>query len=497
LLVWESFIMSPKTAVMKALLFAAGLLFCAAATAQDYPEFRDQPNGLMYSDASMKVLRRMVDSLNLRFKTCDLSRPFYSYPQAKMYYVTFSSKNKSLHDIRSDLFRQLPFDSLIKKYKRYISDIDTTQLCILLGYDEKNNSSNVLEGNAENGYEDHEIAIGKNEPVKNKWFYKYVGKDKYNDTYDLYCRFFPEEFTQQQLPAKYAALIQYVDCMIDTNARIFLTPTSNEEADISKVLSPIREHIHNNLGLLVDPLNWISYMDDSAMTNAANKIRNDEKLRDLINTAIDRCVKDGQSNNYFEEFVAKVVSPQAALKLKRSRTVWGMCSQDPSPRIHARNIALLAAESNSWDIFLRSHLDIMNDRFNRMSDGSYAYASRKTYLKELEELNLNITDLMLGLTLRAQNVADNHYYGTVWRIGWALTESKERKEFEVRLIEMLKDVQLDSFNRGLLFILFSSYLNHIDDKVEAQELMNKIKNNKQVFPQDLQVAIASLRVEKD
>jgi len=43
---------------------------------------------------------------------------------------------------------------------------------------------------------------------------------------------------------------------------------------------------------------------------------------------------------------------------------------DESPRTHARAIALLAAETNNWDILLRAHIDIMNDRFERRSDGS-------------------------------------------------------------------------------------------------------------------------------
>ncbi|MBK7503592.1 MAG: hypothetical protein IPI52_00240, partial [Bacteroidetes bacterium] len=74
----------------------------------------------------------------------------------------------------------------------------------------------------------------------------------------------------------------------------------------------------------------------------------------------------------------------------RSTKVVGGCSQDSRPREHAINIAMLSAEVTNWEVFLKSHLDIMNDRFDRMSDGSYAYAQRKTYIKELEELDINV-----------------------------------------------------------------------------------------------------------
>jgi hypothetical protein len=168
---------------------------------------------------------------------------------------------------------------------------------------------------------------------------------------------------------------------------------------------------------------------------------------------------------------------------------------DQSPREHARNIAILAAEAHSWDIFLRAHLDIMNDRFERMTDGSYAYGGRKTYLKELEELNLNIVDLMLGLTLRATNVADNHYYGTIWRMGWALTESKEKSLFEEKAVAMMKDPALDKFNRGLLFLLYKTYLNYLDEK-EGNEKKAQLKAQINSFPDFIQASINGLEETK-
>ena len=104
---------------------------------------------------------------------------------------------------------------------------------------------------------------------------------------------------------------------------------------------------------------------------------------------------------------------QELLTLMRCRRVIGMCSQDQSPRRHAMAIASLAGETQQWDIFMRAHMDILNDRFERMTDGSYAWEQRQTYLKELEELGLQVTDIMLGMSLRAANISTNHYSGTV------------------------------------------------------------------------------------
>ncbi|PBQ34944.1 hypothetical protein CNR22_17870 [Sphingobacteriaceae bacterium] len=154
------------------------------------------------------------------------------------------------------------------------------------------------------------------------------------------------------------------------------------------------------------------------------------------------------------------------LKDMRSTYVMGQCSMDSRPREHAMNIALLSAETTNWEVFLRSHLDIMNDRFDRRSDGSYAYARRKTYIKELEELNIDVAHLLLGISLRVENPASNHYYGTIWRLGRAISESQQRKQFEDKMLQLLEDNELDVYNRALVFFLYKNYLVFLEDKSE-------------------------------
>jgi hypothetical protein len=135
----------------------------------------------------------------------------------------------------------------------------------------------------------------------------------------------------------------------------------------------------------------------------------------------------------------------------------------------------------------------MNDRFERMSDGSYAYGGRKTYLKELEELNLDIVDLILGLSLRARNLPDFHYVGTVWRLGWAMSESKDKSVFEEKVLHMLKDSRLDEFNRGLLFILLQSYFDQLDDIDLANQKIRWMKGQADEFSGFLKTAILAMK----
>src|SRR6185369_1933666 len=143
------------------------------------------------------------------------------------------------------------------------------------------------------------------------------------------------------------------------------------------------------------------------------------------------------------------------------------------PRYHAMNICKLSAETAKWDIFLRSHLDIMNDRFDRMSDGSYAWAGRKTYFKELEQLDIKAVDLPIGTCLRVANVSDNHYWGSIGRVGRALVDVPDKDALENRLLTMILDTNLDPFNRLMIVYLFNNYSYNLDD--EERKKLNSEK----------------------
>ncbi|HNH61544.1 MAG TPA: hypothetical protein PLS80_16025, partial [Cyclobacteriaceae bacterium] len=161
-------------------------------------------------------------------------------------------------------------------------------------------------------------------------------------------------------------------------------------------------------------------------------------------------------------------------------------SQDMSPRYHAMNICQLAAQTAQWDIFLRSHLDIMNDRFRRMSDGSYAQAGRKTYLKELEELHIPAVDLLLGTTLRVSNVNENHYWGAINRTGRSLADANDKDELENCMITMMQDNNLDLYNRLLIAFLCDNYAYNLEDKTRRDAVAQRLENVIKTMPAEIQ-----------
>ena len=143
---------------------------------------------------------------------------------------------------------------------------------------------------------------------------------------------------------------------------------------------------------------------------------------------------------------------------------------------------MLSAETGNWEVFLKSHLDIMNDRFDRMSDGSYAYEKRKTYIKELEELDINVLDLLIGISLRVEDPAENHYYGSIGRIGRAISESKDKNEFITQILSMIEDKELDNYNRILSYFLFVSCNNYVENEAEQKANLKLLEKSIMTLP---------------
>jgi hypothetical protein len=463
-------------------------------------EFANNSNGLMYSDTSMAQLREMVNSLNLRFKSCEFNKTFYSYEQGKLWSVEFGSATNDLKVILKDLNKNLHFDTLIVKYKRFIKSTDTTQTIVRIknnAPEEDEEKNYYLCGNPLEGYDNNYVLSSpKKEIIPGKWIYEYDKKDQYNKAYSISCYFIPEPLIQKRIPKEYATYIQYVDCMIDTTASVFLSSGYSSRYGLKKLatVDALNQFLNQKLNISKKGnTDDFEYISSEKYNYAIENLKNDSEFARLVQEAAEECIENNTGGEMLEQLVAVFVSKAMALNMKRHRRVIGQCSQDQSPRWHARNIAILAAESNSWDIFLRAHMDIMNDRFERMTDGSYAYEGRKTYLKELEELNLNVVDLMLGLSLRSANVSDNHYNGTVWRLGWALCESKDKHIFEEKIIQMLKDKQLDEFNRGLLFVLLHSYLYRMEDIKLANQKIDFLKKEADQFPYTVKAAIYQLK----
>lgn len=371
-------------------------------TAQN--EFEIYPNGFIYSDQTMLKLHHIVDSLNLKYKSCNLNQVYYSPYQTFGHIIVIDS---TIKEAQRDIDKGIGFEKFLEKYPH--AQVRKNTLIVKQKYDHYYQDAPDIEmvffreHSLKEYFGGTIIKENKNDlyhhPQKNSWLHDYHGD--YTDK--LVAFYFPEAFQSQPLKAKYAQQIGYADCLIDT-----LTPKLKKDAQIGKF----------------------------------------EKPEDL--------------------YCLSKIEKTALLEQIRSIEVIGYCSMDSKPRQHAATIAMLSAETANWEVFLKSHLDIMNDHFVRASDGDYAWGRRKTYIKELETLDINVVDLLFGIALTIENAATNHYYGSVGRIGRAIAESKDKDFFKQQLLQMISDNELDYHNRLQMYKL-CMYLNYYNDNTAEQE----------------------------
>jgi hypothetical protein len=483
------------------------LLYLGTSCFSQNNEFNKFNNGLIYSDTTVQQLKFIVDSLNLKFKVCELNKIYFSKAQAKAHFV--SLEKGKIKKAKKDMEAGISFDDFTKKYGN--AKIEKELLVVKFKYKDYDENDVINFSSLElNKKYEHEFEFEKHlnrydGPQKGKWVYRYYEKSKYSEE-SIDAFYFIEEFSQHALPETYAKKIQYSDCMVDTSARIFYEKVhrggSRYSNEASLKTQAFLDYIHTttNRPEYQGEYNekeyevyWKKFLQwDSLRLAKVDSLKSkDEKFTRLLNEAVNEASLIGGSDDEFEEYVGRYVSKKTELELKRNRIVVGGCSQDDSPRMHALNIAKLSAETINWEIFLRSHLDIMNDRFERASDGSYAWGKRKTYIKELEVLDINVLDLLLGICLRIENPSDNHYYGSIGRIGRALSETDRSSEIESKMLQMISDNQLDDYNRILMYYLFLNYNYNIDDKEKQETNKNKLKDAVKKLPEYLALKISA------
>jgi hypothetical protein len=486
---------------MKKIVLGFVILFFFQSFAQN-PEFAKSSNGLIYSDNTIKQLKYIVDSLNIRFRACDLHKVYRAKAQGKANFIKLDTGDikAALRDIEANI----SFDEFVKKYPAAKSDPEL----FVVRFDYKDHEDkDVTRFSSVELSNDHYYIISLKEnvqrflkPLKGTWVFDYWPGSKLVEE-QISAFYFTANFIEPSLPEKYARMVQYSDCMVDTTVGIFkenAQRTGVRSGRQPKEKSKVNDFFHyiNSKTGRPDYFSgkWSEakskeYLKkynewDSLRLGKTDRLKeSDAEFNELFEAALLEALADGSaSNNAFEEYVNRYKSPKIALELKRSRIVVGGCSQDMSPRVHAMNIALLSAETINWEIFLRSHLDIMNDNFERNSDGSYAWAERKTYIKELEVLDFNVTDLLLGISLRIENPGEHHYYGNISRLGRALSESQYQATIENKILDMIRDEKLDNYNRMLMYYLYLNYNYYIDNKELQKKNIEKLQSAVNTLP---------------
>lgn len=471
------------------LVFLLAISWCSYG---QQTEFKVYDNGLIYSEASMTKLGTIVDSLNLKFRTCDLTHPYYSMAQGMATKVNVRNK---------EALKLIESGASIETFKqRFPGSIEEEIWITKSRYRDYENKLYIEYSGLPQGWSSEPSISVKDTRANDKTTGWIVNRDKS-------MAFYFHKLEQTTLPHPYARLVQYVDCMIDTTATIFLPRAQGEVyqrvqagSKADEFVTWARQYANEPAFPDFEKLDekelekaYVKYSKQHNTWDSLRLLHLDQQMskyarwHTLLMEAVEESIDTGNSSTEFEFYVARYLSKETALQLKRSRKVIGGCSQDQSPRYHAIEICQLAAETTKWDIFLRSHLDIMNDRFERVSDGSYAWEGRKTYLKELEALEIPAIDLLIGTCLRVENVSENHYWGAIGRVGRALADAEDKAALEQRLLAMVQDEKLDPYNRLLFAYLFNNYAHNLDAEAHTAACLKDLEKAVNTLPDFVKV----------
>ncbi len=427
-------------------------------------EFKIYENGFIYSPYAMEKLKGMVGEKNEEFRVCELNKVYLSTEQTKG--KVFTLKRPDTTALKKDLINAILFDDFISKYV----NTEDRALRLLTKYDftnyKKVETIGIREQPDGNRFEIPEVSW--EDSKMGHWVWDFSSMDYVKVVY------LEKAFTSKKIPDRYARMIQYSECLIDTTSQIFqgnaLTKRWYPRNDksrrkqqefldfVNKKFGKERPHVRFDEDLTKEQVrarfDSLKHWEKSKKNFVKTALSKDAEFCRLLDEAYSEALENKNSNDEFENYVAEFLSSKQALALKRNRKVIGQCSMDSRPRVHAMNIAQLAGESLNWDIFLRAHLNVLNDNVSRVSDGSWAWEERQTYVKEIEALNINVFELLLGIAFRSENVADGHYFGSIGRLGRAVAESKDMALFEDELPLIVSDEALDDYNRLLMFYMY-------------------------------------------
>ncbi len=111
----------------------------------------------------------------------------------------------------------------------------------------------------------------------------------------------------------------------------------------------------------------------------------------------------------------------------------------------------------------------------------------------MEELDINVVELLLGMCIQIENPSQNHYDGNIRRIGRSLAELKYSNEIETEILEMIKDNNLDYYNRIVMYYLFLNYNYFVTDEIKKKENVDQLELAIKELPDYLQI---QLKTEK-
>lgn len=148
------------------------------------------------------------------------------------------------------------------------------------------------------------------------------------------------------------------------------------------------------------------------------------------------------------------------------------------------NIATVSADVNNWPVFIRAHLNIINDNFYRHHSPTDYSDQGYIYIRTLEELEVNVVSLLLATVLIVDgkkswpSLGEDSYRGVLPKIAHAIYVSAYKEQFKSIILEMISDDKLDMLNRLTMIELFkfinAFVINKKEKKINREALLEAI-----------------------
>ncbi|MEO0901600.1 MAG: hypothetical protein AAFY00_06100, partial [Bacteroidota bacterium] len=193
---------------MKTAFFLLFSIWGAVAFSQ---EFKTYENGLIYSPYAMEKLKGMVGEKNEEFRTCQLIQEYVSVEQTRG--KVFVLKKPNIKKLREELLNTITLDQFVKKYGKHANG----QLHLLTKTHYTNYKKEKVVGIREQpDGRQMEMFESDWENSRSKcWAWNLSNKDYVEVAY------LEDEFSSQNIPNRYAKMVQYTECLIDTTSQIF------------------------------------------------------------------------------------------------------------------------------------------------------------------------------------------------------------------------------------------------------------------------------------
>jgi hypothetical protein len=498
------------------------------STEGELPLYQDS---LIYKPSSLRRLRKVVDSMSLKFKVCEYSRPYLSYHQTTGWDLVIQTEKRELFEaILKQVKAGEPPSAILPAIREQEPSesiwMNPKEIALVNKPSDGGFLPKSTGGRLSNEASPLPLQIYYTRPVR-QWRYT---TDETNSRYVIKGFYLDSAYSQSQIPDKYGKMVRFADCIIDSSkffdSEVEIDPLNPgmtnpktgkfyHDEDLYKLISSrIAAYIRKfrtpemirSLSVMRDSMKKsIDYSQDERMELS---FRYYKLAREQGEYVIDSLARSLDKQSTFCQDLRRMAIEYPALFLNNpgwiqlmvavcndgsvvdrlsSVQLVGDCSADDGPRQAKHAIAVLAAEDGNWDVFIRAHLDILNDRFDRHSDGSYAWAGRGTYIRELEALGIDVPKLLIGSVLRVSNGSPKHYVSSVSRLGRAIVESKERERFLQLIREGISAEDLDPFNRVILQNLMLTYIYHLPSKLEHQLALTQYKAFAQPLPDYLKL----------